>query len=265
MATKTFKRYALQEYIEQVLKPVVDKVRFSEIHVHGTWKPTISDFRKAKNKKDIIAAMWRFHTGTRKFSDIAQHASIDPDGYIWAGRPLLTPPASATDHNDSDNDSVHPFMFEMIGNFDKGCEKLEGAQLASAAGLCRAIMELWHRGSDMIHFHREFTNQKTCPGSGIEKAWFVHQVLSGGNEEDQPMTATEQKAFEALQRKVDEQSSALTVLTLKVKDLEETIPAPKWFIKEFGEGVVSKMSDPAGTLVFWRSLAVSLRVQGFNK
>ncbi|MCD9026062.1 C39 family peptidase [Cohnella silvisoli] len=85
------------------------------------------------------------------------------------------------------------------------------------------------------------------------------------NEGDQPMTAIEQKAFEALQIKVEEQSSALTVLTLKIKDLETNIPAPKWFIIEFGDKVLEKIKDPTGTLEFWRSLAVSLRVQGYKK
>ncbi|WP_052476152.1 hypothetical protein [Cohnella kolymensis] len=114
------------------------------------------------------------------WSDIAQHATIDPDGYIWSGRDLLTPPASATGFNDPDSDGVHPFMFEMIGNFDAGKEKLEGAQLATATGLCFAIMQLWRRGSDMVKFHREFTTLKTCPGSGIDKNEFVAEVEKHG-------------------------------------------------------------------------------------
>jgi len=66
-------------------------------------------------------------------------------------------------------------MFEMIGNFDKGQEKLEGPQLETTIGLCRAVMSLWKRDLDMIRFQREFTNQKTCPGSGIELRWFLDQ------------------------------------------------------------------------------------------
>ncbi len=182
---KTFRRFTLQEYIDQMLRPVVGKVRFSEIHVHGTWKPTIADFRRDGGLK-LMQAMWRFHTGTQGWSDIAQHATIDPDGYIWEGRSLLVPPASATGYNDSDNDGVHPFMFEMIGNFDVGQEKLEGAQLETAAGLCRAIMTMWNLGPDKIRFHREFTNQKTCPGSGISKPWFIAQVMEYGTKEAKP-------------------------------------------------------------------------------
>jgi peptidoglycan L-alanyl-D-glutamate endopeptidase CwlK len=83
-------------------------------------------------------------------------------------------------------------------------------------------------------------------------------------EEDQPMTKEEKQEFEVLRKKVEEQSQSLDVLMLKVKDLETRIPAPRWFVKEFGGGVVEKMSNSSGTLDFWRSLAVSLRVQGYK-
>ncbi|BBI32501.1 C39 family peptidase [Cohnella abietis] len=93
--------------------------------------------------------------------------------------------------------------------------------------------------------------------------WVFPQPVK--NEEDKPMTATEAKAFEAQQRKVGELESAVTVLALKVKDLEANVPAPKWFVTEFGDKVLEKINDPKGTLDFWRSLAVSLRVQGYKK
>ncbi|WP_372663747.1 peptidoglycan recognition family protein [Cohnella sp.] len=172
-----FHRYTLPEFLA-VLDNYVNKVRFNGIHVHGTWKPTIADYRKASNKESLIQAMWRFHTATRKFSDIAQHATIDPNGYIWEGRSLLNPPASAYNHNDSDRDGVHPFMFEMIGNFDAGAEVLKGAQLHTTLGLCRGIMERWSLSTSNIHFHREMQSGKSCPGSGIDKAKFITQVTS---------------------------------------------------------------------------------------
>ncbi|WP_199615566.1 peptidoglycan recognition protein family protein [Paenibacillus alkalitolerans] len=188
-APKSFRRYTLVEYIEQVLRPIVGRVRFSEIHVHGTWKPTIADFRKRPGEY-YMQAMYRAHLA-RGFFDIAQHATVDPDGYIWDGRSLLLPPASATGNNDPDADGVHPFMFEMIGNFDRGCERLEGPQLLTTSGLCSAIMKLWNLGQDAIHFHREYTNQKTCPGSGIEKTWFLDQVTKPKMSNQEPTAPAE--------------------------------------------------------------------------
>ncbi|WP_161793371.1 peptidoglycan recognition protein family protein [Cohnella kolymensis] len=223
-----FVRYSLRDYTEQILKPAVGQVRFSEVHVHHTWSPTIADFRTRPGDY-YVRAMWRFHTGTRGWSDIAQHATIDPDGFIWSGRSLLVPPASASGYNDTDNDGVHPFMFEMIGNFDKGEEKLEGAQLAAAAGLCLAIMKLWHRGLDMIRFHREFTTLKTCPGSGIDKAWFVEQVLAAGKEDDTLELTNAQRK--------------MLVDVLKALLREKVITDPSWVQKaEQGTLTVSELT-----------------------
>lgn len=176
---KVFRRFTLHEYIGW-LETFVGQVGFTEVHVHGTWKPTIADYRAASDKERIIQSMWRFHVGTRKFNDIAQHATIDPDGYIWEGRSLLQPPASATGHNDADMDGRHPFMFEMIGNFDIGAEKLAPPQLDAAVGLTRAILDLWRLPPAAIKFHREMQSGKTCPGSAINKPWFVGLVTSSG-------------------------------------------------------------------------------------
>ena len=170
--SRSFRRYTLVEYIAY-LRTFVGKVRFTQVHMHHTWVPAHSHWYKMKNKMDVITGMWRYHTDTRGFSDIAQHVTIDPEGYIWDGRSLLSPPASATNYNDSDNDRFHPFMFEMIGDFDEGRDKLEGSQLATVNGLVNEIMLLW--GSE-LKFHRDMTNQKSCPGTGITKDWFLSQL-----------------------------------------------------------------------------------------
>lgn len=182
--SKTFKRYTLDEYIAY-LRTFVGKVRFSQAHMHHTWVPTHTHWYKMKNKMDVISGMWRYHTDTRGFNDIAQHATVDPEGYIWAGRSLLEPPASATNYNDSDNDRIHPFMFEIIGDFDKGRDKLEGAQLSTVNVLVNEVMLLW--GSE-LKFHRDMTNQKSCPGTGIAKEWFLSQLKVVDPKEEYLMT-----------------------------------------------------------------------------
>ncbi|QYR20553.1 peptidoglycan recognition protein family protein [Paenibacillus sp. sptzw28] len=174
---KSFDRYTLEQYVE-LLGTFTGLVNFSQVHVHATWKPTIADYRTATDKERIIQIMWRFHVMEMGWSDIAQHATVDPDGYIWTGRSLLQPPASSTGFNDADNDGVHPFMFEMIGNFDIGGEKLEAPQLDTAARLTRAILDLWNLLPSDIRFHREMQPGKSCPGSTIGKSWFVNLVES---------------------------------------------------------------------------------------
>jgi hypothetical protein len=166
---RTFRRYTLNDYVEQVLRPAVGKVRFPEVHIHGTWKPSIADFRKRPGEY-YIQVMYRFHR-QQGWQDIGQHATVDPDGFIWDGRPLTLAPASATGHNGTATE--HPYMFEMIGDFDEGKEKLDGAQLTTATGLTQAVISIF---GSVPHLHREFTNLKTCPGSGIQKEWFLSQM-----------------------------------------------------------------------------------------
>jgi hypothetical protein len=201
-AVRTFKRFTLAEYI-RYLKTFASKVKFSEVHVHHTWKPTQASWRASKNKESVMLGMYNAHLG-RDFSDIAQHATIDPDGYIWDGRGLLMPPASAIDHNDSDNDLIHPFMFEMIGDFDIGQEKLEGAQLATVVGLVRAVMDLWKLNDSNVRFHREMQSGKSCPGTGITKDWFLAQLKPAAPTPDPTkVVATKPETIPAIQGHVN--------------------------------------------------------------
>lgn len=68
-------------------------------------------------------------------------------------------------------------------------------------------------------------------------------------EEDQPMTAEEKKAFEAL--------------TARVEALEERKEAPAWFVNEFGSAdLCGKIKNPQLTVEGWRVLAIGLRARG---
>ncbi|SFS76034.1 peptidoglycan recognition protein family protein [Marininema halotolerans] len=143
--------------------------RLTSTHVHGTWAPRKSDFN-GKNHRRLQDGMRRYHMHTRGWSDIAQHATIFPDGKVMTGRNINRAPASAYHHNDLDRDGVHPFMIEMIGNFDIGHERLEGPQLQAAIELVQHITH------GHFYFHREMQSGKTCPGSGISRSWFESKV-----------------------------------------------------------------------------------------
>lgn len=69
-------------------------------------------------------------------------------------------------------------------------------------------------------------------------------------EEDEGMTAAEKAAFDKLAARVEQ-------LEAEVKK----VPAPKWFVKEFGSGDLGgKIGEPEFTPEGWRTLAVGLRV-----
>lgn len=150
----------------------------TEVHVHHTYSPSHKDFKN--NYGTLQNGMKRFHVDTRGFQDIAQHITIFPDGKIMTGRDINVPPASATNYNDSDSDGKHPFMFEMIGNFDKGNDKLEGKQLQSAV----EVTSFFHLKGAAIRFHRQCLingkEPKSCPGTGVDYNWFIGLVKQGG-------------------------------------------------------------------------------------
>jgi hypothetical protein len=150
----TLEQFAERLRTFQFARPV------TAVHMHHTFRPRQVDYRGLPT----IEAMFKFHTETNGWSDIAQHLSIAPDGTIWTGRDWNSTPASATGFNKG------VFMFETIGDFDTGKERLEGPQLRSVVGVIALVQHKLGLPVESLHFHREFTDQKTCPGTGVNKA-----------------------------------------------------------------------------------------------
>lgn len=148
--------------------------RIDAVHMHHTFKPDHGDFRRAAgNEVSVIEGMFRFHTRERGFNDIAQHISIDPNGGIWTGRNFNAPPASATGHNG--NGKLGPFMFETIGNFDRGRDRLEGKQLDTVLEVIALVQLFFGLPAEALRFHNQMSS-KTCPGSAVRLADVVDRV-----------------------------------------------------------------------------------------
>jgi hypothetical protein len=145
----------------------------TEVHMHHTYSPNHSHYAKGYTTEKLHANMRSYHIGLG-WGDIAQHITIGMDGKIVTGRDINKMPASAKTHNGNEN--AHPFMFEMIGNFDKGGDKFEGAQLDSALKVC----QYWFGKGVKTEFHRQQLLNgkvpKTCPGSGIDYDWWIKLV-----------------------------------------------------------------------------------------
>lgn len=134
--------------------------KIDAVHLHHTWRPNHAQY----HGRDTILAMWRFHTQELGWDDIAQHVTIAPDGMIWTGRDWNRRPASASGFNG--NDSVGPFMIEMIGDFDRGKDRFERDQKAAALEVIAAIQTRWDLSEKTLRFHNTMSS-KTCPGTGI--------------------------------------------------------------------------------------------------
>jgi hypothetical protein len=147
---------------------LLDRFAFSRtidaIHMHHTWRPNHAQWRGEPS----IRAMWRYHTDERGWSDIAQHVTIAPDGVVWTGRDWNQAPASAAGHNG--NAVSGPFMFETVGDFDSGHDRLEGAQREAVAVVIARVQQRFGLGPDSLRFHRSMTTLKSCPGTAVKLA-----------------------------------------------------------------------------------------------
>ena len=154
---------------------LLDKFPFTRkinaVHMHHTFKPNHAQYKG----HETIVGMWRFHTETKGWQDIAQHITIAPDGSIWLGRDWNLPPVSATGHNG--NSIAGPFMFEMIGNFDRGNDPFTGEQRKTTLEVIARIQLKFQLAPESLVFHNAMST-KTCPGNGIDYDEIVEEIKS---------------------------------------------------------------------------------------
>ena len=163
-----FKQMSLAEFVA-VLSQFRFTRRVTGVHMHHTWRPNHRQYAGRAS----IEAMWKYHTQHNGWSDIAQHISIAPDGTIWTGRNWNLAPASASGHNG--NSLAGPFMFEMIGDFDKGRDPFDGAQRHTALHVVAQVQHHFQLPVESLHFHNQMST-KTCPGSSVSYETTLREV-----------------------------------------------------------------------------------------
>ena len=163
-----FERISLHEFAA-LLERFPFKRRVNEVHMHHTWRPNHNQYRG----HETIESMWRYYTREKGWKDIAQHLTIAPDGAIWLGRNWNLPPASASGHNG--NAQVGPFMFEMIGDFDKGRDHFEGKQRETALKVVALVQKKFQLEPEMLRFHNQMSS-KSCPGTAIDYKEVLQEV-----------------------------------------------------------------------------------------
>lgn len=154
-----FRKITLEQF-DALLKQFPFQRRINAVHMHHTWRPNHAQFQG----HDSIVSMWRFHTVDNGWSDIAQHLTIAPDGGLWLGRNWNSPPASAGGHNGTT--AAGPFMFEMVGDFDRGRDRFDGPQKEAALQVIARVQDRFNLPPGSLRFHNQMSS-KTCPGSAI--------------------------------------------------------------------------------------------------
>lgn len=165
---KPFHQITVEQFAELLEKFPFTR-RVDSVHMHHTWRPNHAQYQGLPT----IESMWEFHTQQQGWSDIAQHISIAPDGTIWTGRNWNQPPASAKGFNG--NSTAGPFMFETIGDFDLGRDRLEGAQKNTVLAVIAHVQNRFELAADTLHFHNEMS-EKSCPGSSLDRETILREV-----------------------------------------------------------------------------------------
>lgn len=163
-----FQRLSTDEFAA-VLAAFDFRRRITAVHMHHTWRPNHAQWRG----HDSVVGMWRFHTVDRGFSDIAQHLTIDPQGFVWTGRNWNAAPASAVGHNGTG--VAGPFMFETVGDFDIGRDVLQGPQRRAVLDVIALVQARFQLPPEALMFHNQAAS-KSCPGSGIAFEPFVEEL-----------------------------------------------------------------------------------------
>ncbi|CAM4174673.1 caspase family protein [Vreelandella rituensis] len=166
-----FKQVTREQFAE-LLGHFDFKRNVDAVHMHHTWRPNHSHYDPADGHRSILG-MYLHHTQVKHWQDIAQHLTIAPDGTIWLGRSWNLPPASAAGHNG--NLQFGPFMLEVIGNFDVGRDRLEGAQRDAVIDVIAQVQHRFDLGPETLRFHNAMS-AKPCPGSSIDRAQVVKEV-----------------------------------------------------------------------------------------
>jgi hypothetical protein len=147
--------------------------RIWRVDMHHTFIPDHGRWREL-GSAGCCEAMRRHHVEARAFDDIAQHVTIAPDGVIWSGRDWNRMPASV-----GFGMNVGVFMFEMIGNFDNGCDALAGAQLEATVAVIDLVQRRFGLPVQALLFHREVPQtDKTCPGTSVLKSDILQRVAA---------------------------------------------------------------------------------------
>jgi hypothetical protein len=154
---RTYERLSIDDF-EARVRDFTWRRRITSFHLHHT-ADRVATWRGLAS----VRSTWAGHK-RRQMVDLAMHALIDPDGYVWIGRDWNMMPASARGHNGTQ--AAGPFMIECWGDFRNGCDEWAGPERESAERVCAAICA--HAGLNPLDplsviAHKEI-DKTACPG-----------------------------------------------------------------------------------------------------
>jgi hypothetical protein len=151
------------EELQVLLADAPARRDIQEIILHHTWKPTAAQYDDH--------AWWGiqvYHRVSRGWSDIGYHIGVGPDGTIWLLRPITRDGGHTKSHN------ANSVGVCVLGNYDRGEDDPTVPMRVAAAAIALLCIRYDLEPTD-TYCHRDFAN-KSCPGTGIDRAAFRLQV-----------------------------------------------------------------------------------------
>lgn len=175
---------SLEEYLKTLTPPSYAK----SVTLHHTWAPSLAQ-RPSGLLIQHIHNMQDYYQNTLGWSS-GPHLFVD-ENEIFGMTPLNEKSVHAISFN------ANSISIEVLGNYDSEDPfKNRGEECWKVASDVTMVLLNWLNltpSSNTIHFHRDDPKtSKSCPGTKIEKTWFVNMVKSKGfNKATEPVVVPE--------------------------------------------------------------------------
>jgi N-acetyl-anhydromuramyl-L-alanine amidase AmpD len=161
---------SIPDWLNYIANYDFGKLPPARVVLHHTWRPTPEQWTGLRSMQGIQAHF------ARKNWNSAPHIFVAPDG-IWLFTPLRNVGIHAGTGNSGRINGAFWYSIgvEMVGDYDRarpGGAIWEGTK-AVLGGLSK---RLGIAPKQLISFHRDYTNQKSCPGWAVTKEW-VHAEI----------------------------------------------------------------------------------------
>jgi hypothetical protein len=132
-----------------------------KIQQHHTYIPSYQHFN-GSNHFEMQRSMRNTHMNINRWSEIAQHFTIFPDGTILTGRSLEDTPAGIVGQN------THAICLEHIGFFDRNKDEMTPEQRESIVKVTALLCQKFNLpvNTNSIIYHHWFSS-KSCPGTNF--------------------------------------------------------------------------------------------------
>jgi N-acetyl-anhydromuramyl-L-alanine amidase AmpD len=161
---------SIPDWLAYVARYDFGPVAPSRVVLHHTWRPTVAQWAGLRS----MQALQRYY-GAKGWT-AAPHIFVGPDG-IWLFTPLKDIGIHAGTGNSGyiDGRLWYSIGCEVVGDYDtsRPSGAVWDATKAVLGGLSR---RLGIAPRQLLAFHRDFTNQKSCPGWAVTRDWVVGEV-----------------------------------------------------------------------------------------